>query len=75
MVRVSREFKILDEHPGTHFDAPTHFVPPPGFKITDYNAGKWMQERARRSTRAKWGKLPHSTMTTTRSPSSSSAAP
>ena len=60
------EFKILDEHPGTHFDSPTHFVPPPGFKITDYN-GKWMQERAANYEK-KWGKLPHSTMTAEKVP-------
>ena len=53
------EFKILDEHPGTHYDSPTHFVPPPGFKISQYS-GKAMQERAAKYE-AKWGKLPHST--------------
>ena len=60
------EFKTLDEHPGTHFDAPMHFVPPPGFKITDYN-GKGMQERAANYEK-KWGKLPHSTMTADKVP-------
>jgi kynurenine formamidase len=60
------EFKTLDEHPGTHFDAPMHFVPPPGFKISDYN-GKGMQERAANYEK-KWGKLPHSTMTADKVP-------
>jgi isatin hydrolase len=60
------EFKVLDEHPGTHFDSPTHFVPPPGFKITDYN-GKGMQERAAKYEK-KWGPLPHSTMTADKVP-------
>jgi len=30
------EFKTLDEHTGTHYDAPPHFIPPPGFKTADY---------------------------------------
>ncbi|MDH7498827.1 MAG: cyclase family protein [candidate division NC10 bacterium] len=60
------EFKTLDEHPGTHHDAPTHFVPPPGFKVTDYY-GKGMQERAA-AYEKKWGKLPHSTVTNDKIP-------
>jgi len=60
------EFKTLDEHPGTHYDAPTHFVPPPGFKISQYQ-GKGMQERAAKYE-AKWGKLPHSTVTNDKVP-------
>ena len=55
------EYKIVDEHPGTHFDAPTHFLPPPGFKISQYN-GKWMQDRAAKFE-AKWGPIAHSTVT------------
>jgi kynurenine formamidase len=60
------EFKTLDEHPGTHFDSPTHFVPPPGFKVTDYY-DKGMQERAKKYE-AKWGPLPHSTTTADKVP-------
>ncbi|MFH0872060.1 MAG: cyclase family protein [bacterium] len=60
------EFKTLDEHPGTHYDAPTHFVPPPGFKISQYQ-GKGMQERAANYEK-KWGKLPHSTVTNDKVP-------
>jgi len=60
------EFKILDEHPGTHFDSPTHFVPPPGFKISQYN-GKWMQDRAAKYEK-KWGPIPHSTETADKVP-------
>ncbi len=26
-------FIVIDEHCGTHFDAPTHFVPPPGYDL------------------------------------------
>ena len=26
---------IIDEHTGTHFDAPTHFIPPPGSGLPD----------------------------------------
>ena len=26
-------FTLLDEHAGTHFDAPPHFVPPPGSRL------------------------------------------
>ena len=26
-------FVVMDEHCGTHFDAPTHFVPPPGYDL------------------------------------------
>ena len=55
------EFKVIDEHPGTHFDAPTHFLPPPGFKISQYN-GKWMQDRAAKFE-AKWGPIAHSSVT------------
>jgi kynurenine formamidase len=44
-----------------------HFVPPtPGFKVTDYYE-KWMQERAKKYE-AKWGKLPHSTMSNEKVP-------
>jgi kynurenine formamidase len=60
------EFKTLDEHPGTHFDSPTHFVPPPGFKITDY-WDKGMQERARKYE-AEWGRLARSSMTSEKVP-------
>jgi kynurenine formamidase len=60
------EFKVLDEHPGTHFDSPTHFVPPPGFKISQYN-GKWMQDRAAKYEK-KWGPIPHSTETADKVP-------
>jgi len=60
------EFKTLDEHPGTHFDSPMHFVPPPGFKITDYH-DKWMQERAA-AYEKKWGPIPHSTMSSEKVP-------
>jgi kynurenine formamidase len=60
------EFKILDEHPGTHFDSPTHFVPPPGFKISQYN-GKWMQDRAA-AYEKKYGPIPHSTETADKVP-------
>jgi len=60
------ELKIVDEHPGTHFDAPTHFLPPPGFKISQYN-GKGMQERAAKFE-AKWGPIKHSTMTNDKVP-------
>jgi kynurenine formamidase len=60
------EFKVIDEHPGTHFDSPTHFLPPPGFKISQYN-GKWMQDRAANYEK-KWGPIPHSTETADRVP-------
>jgi len=60
------ESKTLDEHPGTHFDSPTHFVPPPGFKVSNY-CGKGNQGLAK-AYEAKWGKLPHSTTTADKVP-------
>jgi kynurenine formamidase len=60
------ELNILDEHPGTHFDSPTHFIPPPGFKISQYD-GKWMRDRALKFE-AKWGRIAHSTETSDRVP-------
>jgi len=70
------EFKTLDEHPGTHFDSPTHFIPPPGFKIKDYqDAGiqkaaeeiskTWASSRGWRVKDDRW---PHSDMTSDKVP-------
>jgi kynurenine formamidase len=60
------EFKTLDEHVGTHYDAPMHFVPPPGFKISQYY-DPGMRKRAAEYEK-KWGPLPHSTMTNDKVP-------
>jgi len=70
------EFKTLDEHPGTHHDAPTHFIPPPGFKIKNYQGAgiqklakeisdKWAGSRKWRVVDDKW---PHSEMTNDKIP-------
>jgi kynurenine formamidase len=59
------EFTMLDEHTGTHHDTPTHFVPPPGFKVTDYLAD---YQPIVKAYEAKWGPLPHSTMTNDKVP-------
>jgi len=59
------EFTILDEHTGTHHDTPMHFVTPPGFKVTDYLPA---YQPIAKAYEAKWGPIPHSTMSNEKVP-------
>lgn len=60
------EFKTIDEHVGTHYDAPTHFLPPPGFKTEDY-LDKGVQEWTKK-IEAKYGKTARSDVTNDKVP-------
>jgi kynurenine formamidase len=60
------EFKIVDEHVGTHFDAPMHFIPLPGFKNSQYSSS-FVRDLAK-EYEAKYGPIARSTVTNDKVP-------
>jgi kynurenine formamidase len=60
------EWKTIDEHVGTHYDAPTHFLPPPGFKTEDYEH-EFVREWTKK-VEAIYGKTARSSMTNEKVP-------
>jgi len=50
---------IIDSHTGTHYDAPMHFIPPPGFKNSQYT-NSFLRDLAK-EYEAKYGPIARST--------------